>query len=87
MTTQDAAHDMVLTRLRALLIEVWDEHPAEESLDSDASLLNLGVDSLTLLSLLDRIEAEFHPHWDADDPPSAYSSLRSLARAAAPTEP
>ncbi|WP_242886353.1 flavin reductase [Actinomadura litoris] len=87
MSTKGAELDHVLDRLRALLREVWDEHPADLPVDGDATLLSLGVDSLTLVSLLDRVEAEFHTAWDPDDPPGAYSSLRSIAVAASPAAP
>ncbi|MQY04648.1 flavin reductase [Actinomadura macrotermitis] len=84
MSTKGAELEHVLDRLRSLLKEVWDEHPADLPVDGDATLLSLGVDSLTLVSLLDRVEAEFHTAWDPDDPPDAYSSLRSIAIAASP---
>ncbi|MEU7603919.1 phosphopantetheine-binding protein [Streptomyces sp. NPDC040724] len=69
----------VLTRLEALLAEVWDDLPDGTPVPRDASLLSLGVDSLTLTILLDRLENEFRVAWDADRPPSAFSSLLSLA--------
>lgn len=69
----------VITRLEEILVEVWDEHPGGKPIDRDASFLSLGVDSLTLVNLLDRIEREFRPEWDMDNPPSAFSSLHSLA--------
>ncbi|MFF4037020.1 acyl carrier protein [Streptomyces sp. NPDC001816] len=75
----NAELEHVITRLEAILVEVWDEHPGGEPIDRDASFLNLGVDSLTLVHLLDRIESDFHPEWDPDNPPSAFSSLLSLA--------
>jgi clorobiocin biosynthesis protein CloN1 len=74
----------VLARIHMLLLEVWDERPAEGTVDSDESLLSLGVDSLTLVILLDRVEREFHVVWDPADPPGAYSSLQSIANAASP---
>jgi clorobiocin biosynthesis protein CloN1 len=67
-----------LTRLEVILGEVWDEHLGGP-IDCDASLLSVGVDSLTLVILLDRVENEFRTEWDPDKPPSAFSSLRSLA--------
>ncbi|MEU9165459.1 phosphopantetheine-binding protein [Streptomyces sp. NPDC048424] len=69
----------VLTRLESLLVEVWDELPDGTPVPHDVSLLDLGVDSLTLTILLDRLENEFRVEWDADRPPSAFSSLLSLA--------
>jgi len=71
-----------LTRLDTLLEEVWDEYPADARVDHDATLLDLGVDSLTLVTWLDRVENEFYMEWDPADPPNGYSSLRSIARCA-----
>jgi acyl carrier protein len=75
----NAELEHVITRLEAILVEVWGDHPGDEPIDRAASFLNLGVDSLTLVHLLDRIESEFRPEWDPDNPPSAFSSLLSLA--------
>lgn len=82
MRTSSAELEHVLARLQSILKDVWDEHPVGVSMDGDASLLSLGVDSLTLVILLDRVERELHIEWDPDDPPSAYSSLHSIANLA-----
>ncbi|OKK04766.1 hypothetical protein AMK26_15865 [Streptomyces sp. CB03234] len=85
MENAEAVH--VLARLETLLREVWDEYPAGEPVDRDASLLSLGVDSLTLVILLDRVEREFRVAWDPGNPPGAFSSLRSLAELVAAGSP
>ncbi|WP_179166673.1 acyl carrier protein [Streptomyces sp. CB03238] len=85
MEKTEAVH--VLARLESLLREVWDEPPAGEPVDRDASLFSLGVDSLTLVILLDRIESEFRVAWDPDNPPGAFSSLCSLAELVAAGSP
>jgi clorobiocin biosynthesis protein CloN1 len=82
VSTKSAELEHVLARLQSILKEVWDEHPAEGPVDTDASLLSLGVDSLTLVTLLDRVEGEFRVEWDPDNPPGAYSSLHSIASSA-----
>jgi clorobiocin biosynthesis protein CloN1 len=71
--------DEVLAHLQSMLKEVWDEYPAGTPVDSDASLLSLGVDSLTLVILFDRVEREFALPPDLDDLPGAHSSLRAIA--------
>lgn len=77
-----------LARISAVLREVWDEHPADGPVDVDAPFLRVGLDSLTLVILLDRVEREFGVRWDPDDPPGPFSTLRSLAeRAARDREP
>ncbi|MFF2046096.1 acyl carrier protein [Kitasatospora sp. NPDC058170] len=75
----NAGSENVLARLEEILAEVWDDHAEGEPIDRGASLLELGVDSLTLMILLDRMEGEFHVAWDPEHPPSAFSSLLSLA--------
>jgi clorobiocin biosynthesis protein CloN1 len=79
--------DHVVSRLEAILAEVWDEHAGGGPIAHDASFLSLGVDSLTLMHLLDRIDSEFRPEWDPENPPSAFSSLLSLAASMAWEQP
>jgi hypothetical protein len=67
-----------LARLESILAEVWDEHPAGGPVDCEASLMSLGVDSVTLVTLLDRAAGELGFGWDPDNPPGAHSSLRSI---------
>ncbi|WP_305787998.1 serine hydrolase [Symbioplanes lichenis] len=69
----------VFARLDSLLREVWEQHPADGPIPGDASFLDLGVDSLTLVLLLDKVGAEFRIDWDTEASPGATSSLRSLA--------
>ncbi|CAM3838110.1 cytochrome P450 [Nocardiopsis rhodophaea] len=76
---QSTEHDQVLDRLESILREVWDDHPADGQVDREASFLRLGVDSITLVTLLDKVEAEFRVTWDHDSPPGPHSSLRSVA--------
>ncbi|WP_406274789.1 phosphopantetheine-binding protein [Streptomyces sp. NBC_00191] len=83
---RNAELEHALTRLEAILVEVWDEHSGRP-IDRDASLLSIGVDSLTLVILLDRVESEFRAEWDPDKPPSAFSSLRSLAESVTTEQP
>ncbi|MEV7230042.1 acyl carrier protein [Polymorphospora sp. NPDC051019] len=82
MSAQSDELEKAVTRLQSMLRDVWDECPPDLEAASGVSLLDLGVDSLTLVTLLDRVEREFHVTWDADDPPGADSSLRTLARLA-----
>ncbi|MBT2399845.1 acyl carrier protein [Streptomyces sp. ISL-100] len=84
---RSAKLEHALARLETILVEVWDEYPGGGPVDHDASLLSLGVDSLTLVMLLDRLESEFHAEWDPDRPPSAFSSLRSLAESVTSEQP
>ncbi|MEV6315547.1 acyl carrier protein [Streptomyces sp. NPDC051776] len=83
----NAGLEHVLTRLKTMLVEVWDECPGGEPIDHEASLLSLGVDSLTLMILLDRIENEFCTEWDPDNPPTAFSSLLTLAESVTTGQP
>ncbi|MFD5327769.1 acyl carrier protein [Streptomyces sp. NPDC127092] len=75
----DAAREHALIHLEAILREVWDEHPGDAAIDRTRSFLDLGVDSLTLMILLDRVESEFQVDWDPERPPTARSSLLFLA--------
>ncbi|WP_329173245.1 phosphopantetheine-binding protein [Streptomyces sp. NBC_01477] len=68
----------VLARLDSLLREVWDDLPAGAPVDRDASFRSLGVDSLTLVLLLDKVGAEFDIDWETEASPGAASSLRSI---------
>lgn len=79
MSTSSVELEHVIARLQSILKEVWDEHPVDAPVDRNASLLSLGVDSLTLVTLLDRVEADLQVEWDPDDPPGAYSSLHTIA--------
>jgi clorobiocin biosynthesis protein CloN1 len=85
VSTGSAEVEHVLARIWSILAEVWDEHPVEVPVDSEASLLSLGIDSLMLVTLLDRIQREFAFDWDPDDPPGAHSSLHSIAHRAVPS--
>jgi clorobiocin biosynthesis protein CloN1 len=79
----------ILDRLCALLEELWDERPAGRLIDTDAPLTGLGVDSLTLVLLLDRIAHEFGVDWEQAAAVGVGGSLRSLAEliAQASTDP
>ncbi|MDQ0585645.1 phosphopantetheine-binding protein [Streptomyces rishiriensis] len=79
MVTENADSAYVLARLDSLLREVWDQLPADVPVQSDASFLSLGVDSLTLVLLLDKVGSEFHIDWETETSPGAASSLRSLS--------
>ncbi|MFL6117943.1 MAG: phosphopantetheine-binding protein [Catenulispora sp.] len=71
----------VLARLETLLDEVWDTRPADRSapVDHDLPLPSLGIDSLTLILLLDRVGSEFGIDWEHEPEAAAVGSLRSLA--------
>lgn len=69
----------VLTRLEMLLNDVWDHRPAGVATSATAPLVSLGVDSLTLALLLDKVGREFHINWTADTSPDGAISLRSIA--------
>lgn len=69
----------VLTRLEMLLNDVWDQRPAGAATSATAPLVSLGVDSLTLALLLEKVSREFHIEWTADTRPDGVISLRSLA--------
>jgi acyl carrier protein len=71
--------EQILDRLESILREVWDDLPADGQVDREAPLLGLGVDSITLVTLLDKVEAEFSATWDQNSPPGTHSSLRSIA--------
>jgi acyl carrier protein len=75
----------VLDRLCELLDEVWDERPAGREIDADAPLTGFGVDSLTLVLLLDRVAQEFGVDWERAAGAGAAGSLRSLAELIART--
>lgn len=79
MATKNTDPEHVLARLDALLREVWGRLPAEVPIRNDASLISLGVDSLTLVLLLDKVAAEFDIDWDTETSPGAASSLRSIS--------
>jgi clorobiocin biosynthesis protein CloN1 len=69
----------VLTRLEMLLNDVWDQRPAGAATSATAPLVSLGVDSLTLALLLEKVGREFHIDWTADTRPGEAISLRSIA--------
>ncbi|GAA1403717.1 hypothetical protein GCM10009639_48900 [Kitasatospora putterlickiae] len=79
MVTENTDPAQVIARLDAILREIWDPPLADVPVRSDASFLSLGVDSLTLVLLLDRVASEFHIDWDAETSPGAASSLRSIS--------
>jgi clorobiocin biosynthesis protein CloN1 len=68
----------VLTRLETLLDDVWDQRPAGAATSVTAPLVSLGVDSLTLALLLEKVGKEFDVDWTETRPGEAIS-LRSLA--------
>jgi acyl carrier protein len=78
-----AQPDSYLIRIEAILREIWDELDDEKPIDPDAPLLQLGVDSILLVTLLSRAETELGVEWDPSTPPSEFESLRSIARIAA----
>jgi len=69
----------VLARLETLLNEVWDQRPAGAAMSATAPLVSLGVDSLTLALLLEKVGKEFEIDWTTDTSPGEVISLRSLA--------
>lgn len=69
----------VLTRLEMLLNDVWDQRPAGAATSATAPLASLGVDSLTLALLLEKVGREFHIDWTVDTRPGGAISLRSIA--------
>jgi clorobiocin biosynthesis protein CloN1 len=71
--------EQVITRLEMLLDDVWDQRPAGAATSATAPLVNLGVDSLTLALLLEKVGREFHIDWTADTHPDGEISLRSIA--------
>jgi clorobiocin biosynthesis protein CloN1 len=71
--------EQVITRLEMLLDDVWDQRPAGAATSATAALVNLGVDSLTLALLLEKVGREFHIDWTADTHPDGEISLRSIA--------
>ena len=79
MVTNNTDPVHVLARLDSILRDVWDQRPADTPVENDASFLSLGVDSLTLVLLLDKVATEFHIDWDTETSPGAASSLRSLS--------
>lgn len=81
MGTKNADLEHVLTRIESMLKDAWawDERPADLPVDFDASLLSLGIDSLTLAILLDKVGKEFQIDWEVETSPCAVGSLRSIA--------
>jgi hypothetical protein len=79
METTSTDTRQLLARLSALLDEVWDERPAGHVIDADVPLTGQGVDSLTLVLLLDRTADEFGVDWEQAAGVSVTGSLRSLA--------
>lgn len=77
--TTSTRAELILDRLSALLDELWDERPAGRVIDTDAPLSALGVDSLTLVLLLDRLAHEFGVDWEQAAAVGVGGSLRSLA--------
>lgn len=79
MSTKSTDVEYVLGRLETILKEVWDERPADLVVDFDASFPDLGIDSLTLVLVLDKAGTEFHIDWDAESSSHTAGSLRSVA--------
>jgi clorobiocin biosynthesis protein CloN1 len=79
MDTTDASRQQILTRLESLLKEVCDDCQTGPAVDADAPLSSLGVDSLTLMLLLDRAAKEFDVEWGSDTPAEAVGSLAAIA--------
>ncbi|QHA03141.1 hypothetical protein GQF42_07500 [Streptomyces broussonetiae] len=79
MVTENTDPEHVLARLDAMLREVRGPLLADVPVQSDASFISLGVDSLTLVLLLDKVASEFHIDWDTETSPGAASSLRSIS--------
>jgi clorobiocin biosynthesis protein CloN1 len=71
--------EQVITRLQILLNDVWDQRPAGATMSATAPLVSLGVDSLTLALLLEKVGKEFHIDWTGDTHPGGAISLRSIA--------
>lgn len=69
----------VLARIELILKKVCADCPADSALDRDAPLPSLGIDSITLVFLLDAVAAEFHITWDSRTPAGSVSSLHALA--------
>lgn len=68
----------ILTRLETMLNEVWDQHPPG-AVSATAPLVSLGVDSLTLALLLEKVGKEFEVDWATETSPGEAISLRYLA--------
>lgn len=79
MAAKNTDPEHVLARLQSILGEVWEQRPADVAIQRDASFLELGVDSLTLVLLLDKVAAEFRIDWERETSPGTASSLRSLS--------
>lgn len=80
MTAQPNSY---LIHIEAVLRDIWDELDDDRPIDPDTSLLQFGVDSILLVTLLNRVEAELGVEWDPGTSPSEFESLRSIARLAA----
>ena len=75
-----ADREQVVAELRAILRDVWREHPDAE-VDPGATLRELGITSSVMLTLLVRIEERFAFRWDPDLAPGALRSLDAVAAA------
>src|SRR4051794_14119347 len=65
MVSGRAELEYVLARLEMLLNDVWDERPADAAMSVTTPLVSLGVDSLTLALLFEKVGREFHIDWNA----------------------
>ena len=79
MVNGSTEFEQVLTRLESLLNDVWDQRPAGATTSVTVPLMNLGVDSLTLALLLDKVGREFHIDWTTDSHTNGAISLSSIA--------
>jgi clorobiocin biosynthesis protein CloN1 len=79
MVSGRAELEYVLARLEMLLNDVWDERPADAAMSVTTPLVSLGVDSLTLALLFEKVGREFHIDWNAETSSGAASSLMSIA--------
>lgn len=69
-------------RIESILREIWAEI-GDKPIDPDVPLLQLGVDSILLVTLLGRAEEELDLEWDPGTSPSEFETLRSIADLAA----
>jgi acyl carrier protein len=79
MVVRDADRQQIITRLVAMVREVRDEALADLVIDADAPLSDLGIDSLGLVLLLDRVAREFDVEWGPDTAAQSVGSLRAIA--------
>lgn len=75
----DASVSEIVSRLQALLAEVWAGNDGEP-VDGDVPLRDLGVESGAVVALLARVQSEFGFEWPDDLPPGALESLTRVAQ-------